>query len=325
MPEVSVVIPSHGGADLIAKVIAPLLADPATLEVIVVADDDLKVAAAAHAIGDPCVRVVTAAACNPNIARRIGVEQARAETVLMLDDDVLPAPGLVSGHARRHPVPGLAVLGYMPIPPQNLRGPLRFPARLYSNVYEGRAWWWSDRPDLIMTGFWGGNVSMTRADILRVGLDNPAFPGRYFEDLEFGRRCQAQGIRGVFDRSLAASHLYERSISQWFAEARRQGAALSILEPGVEPGAGHRPAFMRTPLLAATIVSAALHLRRLEARLARAARRIEINRGAQEVAAGTAVAHRLLAAEPTAGPVARAAPVEPASAAHDDERQVRRP
>src|SRR3954447_14362860 len=48
---------------------------------------------------------------------------------VMLDDDVVPTPGLASGHAAAHTQPGLVVLGYMPVDPHLTRGITRFPAR----------------------------------------------------------------------------------------------------------------------------------------------------------------------------------------------------
>lgn len=299
MSQVSVVIASRRPA-LIAKTLAPLLDDPATLEIVVVAVASPGVVDAVRAIRDSRIQVVLAPAGNPNTSRQVGVERAGGETVLMLDDDVLAAPGLVSGHARHHPTPGLAVFGYMPVPPERLRGALRFPARIYANTYEGRVKWWAERPDLAMTGFWGGNVSMTRADVLRVGLENRDFPVRYYEDHDFGERCQAAGIVGRYDRTIAAKHLYERSISEWLVEGRRAGAALAIRYPGTRPGTGHLPPATRRPILAATIAAALLHLRRAESRLAWAVRQIEIFRGAEEVAAGTAVASGLIVALPAA-------------------------
>jgi len=297
MSRASVVIASRRPA-LIANTIVPLLEDPATLEVVIVAVDNPAVAAAVGATGDPRVQVVAAPAGNPNTARQIGVERARGETVVMLDDDVCAGPGLVGGHARHHPTPGLVVFGYMPIPPDRLRGVLRFPSRLYARNYESRVRWWMEQPELVLTGFWGGNVSMTRTDLLRIGLENPAFPVRYFEDFEFGDRCHADGMVAVFDRRLEATHLYERSISEWLVEGRRVGAARAILEPGVEPGRGHLPPALRPALVAATLAAATLRLRRLEDRLAWAARQIEIFRGGEKVAAGTAVADGLLVGWP---------------------------
>lgn len=308
MTKASVVIASRRPA-LINQAIAPLLDDPATLEIVVVAVASPEVSDAVLAIGDPRIQVVLAPAGNPNTSRQAGVERARGDTVVMLDDDVIARPGLVSGHARHHPTPGLAVFGCMSIPPDRLRGTRRFPARFYANTYEGRVKWWSDRPDLMMTGYWGGNVSMTRADVLRVGLDNPEFPARYLEDNEFGERCRAVGIVGRFDRRIEAAHLYERSVSEWLVEGRRAGAALAIRNPDSHPAIEHLPLPMRRPVLAATFAAATLRLRRLESHLAWTARQIEIFRGAEEVAAGTAAASGLIASVPARGAAAGRPPI----------------
>jgi hypothetical protein len=316
MSQASVVIASRRPA-LITKAIAPLLDDPATLEVIVVSVASPEVTDAVQAIGDPRIQVVLAPAGNPNTSRQVGVEHARGDTVVMLDDDVLASPGLVSGHARHHPTPGLAVFGYMPVPRDRLRGALHFPARIYAKTYEDRVRWWADRPDLAMTGFWGGNVSMTRADVLRVGLDNPSFPVRYYEDHDFGERCQAAGIVGRFDRRIEARHLYERSISEWLVEGRRAGAALAVRYPGSRPSSSHLPVPMRRPVLGAAIVASLLRLRRAESRLAWAVRQIEIFRGAREVSDGTAVESGLIVGLPgrRLGEVRRPVPSE--RGAHD--------
>lgn len=297
MTQASVVIASRRSG-LITKAIASVLQDPATLEVVVVAVEAPEVAAAAAGVGDPRVSVLPAPAGNPNTARHVGVEHARGEIVVMLDDDVLARPGLVGGHVRHHQGDGLVVFGYMPIPSHCLRGILRFPARLYARNYEDRVGWWTEHPELVITGFWGGNVSMTRADVLRIGLENPAFPIRYFEDREFGSRCHAAGLVARFDRRLEATHIYRRAISEWLIEGRRVGAALKLLYPDREPGAGCLPPMLRPALLAATIAAGTLRFGRAEDRLARAARQIEVFRGGQEVVAGTAIESGLLVGAP---------------------------
>lgn len=297
MIQASVIIASQRPA-LIGRAIASVLDDPATLEVLVVAVEAPEVADAALTVGDRRVRVLSAPVGNPNTARHVGVEHARSDIVVMLDDDVVARRGMVGGHVRHHHGDGLVVFGYMPIPPDCLRGILRFPARLYSRNYEGRVGWWAEHPDLVITGFWGGNVSMTRADVLRVGLENPAFPIRYFEDREFGNRCHAAGMVAKFDRRLEATHMYGRTISEWLIEGRRVGAALKLLYPDREPGAGHLPSALRPALLAATIAAGTLRLRRAEDRLARATRQIEVFRGGREVAAGTAFESGLLVGPP---------------------------
>ena len=97
----------------------PLLADPAADEIVVVDDGSndgtlmlLEDLAAAH----PQLRPVPTRHRGRAAAGQLGLERATGEVVLLLDDDVVAAPGLVEGHARAHAVSdGLVVVGYMPI------------------------------------------------------------------------------------------------------------------------------------------------------------------------------------------------------------------
>src|SRR5690349_12000823 len=100
----SVVVPTIGRARL-AAVVQGALADPATDEIVVVADRDraaVDAIVSAAAAGDPRVLVVTGPGRGPAAAREVGVEHARGDLVVLLDDDVVPAPGLVTAHRRAH-------------------------------------------------------------------------------------------------------------------------------------------------------------------------------------------------------------------------------
>ncbi|MFZ0383857.1 MAG: glycosyltransferase [Solirubrobacteraceae bacterium] len=118
-PTVSVVIATHGRRDRLQETLVPLLADPAADEIVVVDDGSndgtlmlLEDLAAAH----PQLRPVPTRHRGRAAAGQLGLERATGEVVLLLDDDVVAAPGLVEGHARVHAVSdGLVVVGFMPI------------------------------------------------------------------------------------------------------------------------------------------------------------------------------------------------------------------
>src|SRR6478736_6773068 len=76
---VSVVVPSVG-RERLAAVVAGALADPATTEVVVVAG----------------------AGRGPAAARQDGITRACGDLIVLLDDDVVPGPGLVSAHRDVH-------------------------------------------------------------------------------------------------------------------------------------------------------------------------------------------------------------------------------
>jgi hypothetical protein len=216
-PPISVVIPLRRGAHVAADVRARVEADEAVAELLVIED----------------------AGGGPNEARQRGCEQATGAVVLLLDADVLPGPGLASGHAARHAArEGLVVVGPMPVV-----NPQGAPARLYADAYD--RWMTAVRrdPTELLQRLWGGNVSLRRDDALRVGIDEPAMRGLRHEDRELGLRLAAAGLVGVFDAGLVAEHRYERDLASFCADCRSEGAglvALHRLHPELGPVQLHR-------------------------------------------------------------------------------------
>lgn len=153
-----------------------------------------------------------------------GIALAKSEVVLLLDDDVLPGPGLASGHARHHAAAqGLVVMGYMPVKLSTKRRPADIAEHLYSADYEHHC----NRIEAGETGvldeLWTGNVSASRADCLRVGIESPLFTAFYHADRDLGLRLADAGLYGVFDRALGATHLHTRSTAEFLRDSERQG------------------------------------------------------------------------------------------------------
>jgi GT2 family glycosyltransferase len=233
LPSVSVVIPTYKRRDLLSQVLAPLMEEHATSEIVVVVDgcrDGSFELIQSIAASDRRVRPRLIENRGENGARLTGVEAARGEVVLLLDDDVRAAPGLVTGHARRHAGrSGLVVVGYMPPVLSERRAAHEFPTRLYAREYESICRRHEREPEAILEDLWAGNLSMRREDCLGVmsAPEIPALP--YHADRELGLRCRKAGLTGIFDRSLRADHLYERSIEGFARDARAQGHGLTAL------------------------------------------------------------------------------------------------
>lgn len=305
-PTVSVVIATRGRRDRLQETLVPLVADPAADEIVVVDDgsDDgslqlLEDLAAAH----PQLRPVPTRHRGRAAARQLGLERATGEVVLLLDDDVVAAPGLVEGHARAHTgSDGLVVVGYMPIRLPARRRPGDASTYLYAGNYEGSCAACERDPSLVLTGLWGGNVSICRADALRVGMDSSF---TYHEDRDFGLRCMKAGLSGRFDRSLHAEHVHARNIATLRRDARGQGAGrvkihrvhADVLPPfdgrrfacdlpaslGRVVVACRRPrvgTFCAGVLAAAAKLAGRLRLWRVETNVVKLLRRVELQRGA---------------------------------------------
>lgn len=310
-PTVSVVIPTAGKRNAtLGSTIPVLLADPATSELIVVLDGD---AGLTERIVEDAARLdhrVTLTHAGPparlvnrgQAARTAGARLATSKVILALDDDVEPAPGLVSGHAAWHARhDNVVVLGYMPV---SLRGgggsAAHACARLYSEGYERVCSEYHSRPNQILLRLWAGNFSLSRAHWLNATDDVKPSVAAYHVDQEFGLALQERGLTGVFDPGLRAEHRYRRSAREFLGDAVAAGvgqAHLRSVHPELrEVIATPRRRMALRPLLAASrtrlgygvittsvIVSASfagsIHLRPLERAAARLLWRLGLERG----------------------------------------------
>lgn len=230
----SVVMATFNRREHLPRVLEPLLGNDATDELVVVVDgchDGSIEYLRERAAADPRLKPVWVENGGAVKAQQTGIETATGDAVLVIDDDVLASPGLVSGHARHHDGDGkLVVVGYMPTPKPSERAPGSFTSELYHDVYEFRADAFEHNADTVLTGLWGGNVSMTRQALLDAGGIGGAYELPYHYDWELGLRLKRAGFRGAFDRSLAAQHLHSRSYDSFLRECRNQGRAIWVIQ-----------------------------------------------------------------------------------------------
>ena len=231
LPAVSVVMASRGRRSMLRPFVEALVGDPALTEVVIVLDGDVDGSPdALEELGRefPVVRPVLADQRGQSGALELGVERSRSDVVLLMDDDVIAGPGLVSGHARHHAEgDGLVVLGYMPV---SLYGGASPATRLYAAEYEAHCARLESGEVPVLEGLWMGNVSARRDDLLRVGIESERYPVRWHADTDLGLRLQAAGLHGVFDRRLRASHLQDRSAAAFLRDARERGHGARLLE-----------------------------------------------------------------------------------------------
>lgn len=224
--DVSVIIPTRNRCHLLARALPPLLADPAVREVLVCDDgstDPTPTFVAEKSAADPRLRLLRAERAGTIAALQRGLQAARGDVVLWIDDDVEPSPHLATGHAAHHRrQPGLVVVGYMPV-----ASTLAASARIYAEGYERICSQWEANRDTILRDLWGGNVSLRRVDACRVGFTSHGWdPAWRHVDRDFGLRCLRAGLVGLFDRSLLATHHYHRDTTTMLSEAQAKAAAL---------------------------------------------------------------------------------------------------
>lgn len=229
----SVVVPTYNRAGRLRHVLSPLLTDPAVIEIVVVDDastDSTRAVLDALRRENGRVRSLSLERnLGPAGARNAGVRAATCELVLLIDDDVVAAPRLASGHLRHHRGPRpTVVLGYMPTDP-DATGEFVRATTEYAADYEKQCLRYEADPDSVLTHLWGGNLSLPRDQYLAV-VDEPDWrPLRYHEDRDMGLRLRARGVEARFDRSLVARHEHRRTLQSYLRDARAAGHGLAVL------------------------------------------------------------------------------------------------
>ncbi len=151
----------------------------------------------------------------PARARNVALEMVKGEIVLIIGDDIVPEPDLLQQHLAwhlKHPSHTDAVLGYITWPAQMHVTPfmrwLETGGKQYFFNYPQLC---EDEPvDPIF--FYTCNVSVKRQLIERAGGFDESFPYASHEDLEFGYRLQAVGMRLYYRRSAVGYHWHPLSL-----------------------------------------------------------------------------------------------------------------
>jgi glycosyltransferase involved in cell wall biosynthesis len=228
-PKIAAVVATHRRRERLPELLDGLLAEPFSEIFVVVngGDDGSLAVLRERAAQDPRLQPRAVEPASKPAAVRCGVEAAASEVVLILDDDVIPRPGLAAGHARHHAARhGLVVIGYMPVARRSPRRPGEFGTELYQRAYDRVCAEYEADPDSILKGLWGGNVSLRREDVLRVDSDDHdelSHEHLRHEDRDFGLRCAALGLEATFDRALIADHRHRLSRQAFLNNMRTSG------------------------------------------------------------------------------------------------------
>ncbi|MHB1509201.1 MAG: glycosyltransferase [Acidimicrobiales bacterium] len=220
------IVPTYNYAAQIRATVTAILADAAAFEVFVVVDgcrDGTMELLEELAARDTRLVPMFVEHVGKSGAQESALKRATGEVVLLLDQDVVPGPGLVSAHARHHLARRhLVAVGYMPTVPDTTGNAVAVLSDIYGAEYEAHCMRLEAHPELVLRQLWGGNISMLRDDCVRVGLDFQFFG---HEDQDFGIRCLKAGLSGEFDRSLHAEHRHSRDLSQFLWYSKMQGAS----------------------------------------------------------------------------------------------------
>ncbi len=246
-PEASVVVPTAGRREAVARLLASLgrqTVGADRVETIVVLNhvvdgtDELV-----ERFEAPYRLVVVqeekrgrAAACNAGAARATG------EIVVFLDDDMDPSPDWLAAHLERHrQTPRVAVMGAVPIAVTARTSPLeRWIARNFEEHHARVST--PERPHL--RDFYTGNTSFPTAVFAEVGGFDDAYTQYGHEDLELFVRLREAKVGVVFEPRAVATQSYDKSFAD-FAHDMRGTGRTAVQLAVTHPGAGAEVAAFR--------------------------------------------------------------------------------
>jgi len=226
-PRLSVIVPTYGRPDRIAALLGHLSRQtlpPSAFEVVVVDDGSPTPIAIDPAAFPFPLQLLRQENAGPASARNRAIRHARAELVLILNDDAIPRPDLLEVHLAAHAAAGdrVAVMGSFPFTARSLREPF---TRLLagSNLL-------FDEPGLRdgalhdWTFFWTCNISLRRSLLEEVGgFDARTFRDAIVEDVELGYRLQQRGVRVLHRADAVCEHEHPLTVDDYFRRAFKLG------------------------------------------------------------------------------------------------------
>lgn len=208
----TVLLATTSRTQLLERVLAPLRADRATSEIVVVVDGCREGSVellATLARQDERIRTIFVRGGGAPRALLTGALQARGDLLVMLDDDLVVKEGSVAGHVRHHTADGgLIVVGYVEMDLQLVPRPREMRRYLHARRYERDVARYRSDPPSILENLRGGYLSIHRADYLRATKAHAGIPQSLAAGYrELGASCLAHGLRAAFDPALSATAL----------------------------------------------------------------------------------------------------------------------
>ena len=169
------------------------------------------------------VNIVETGGVGAAAARNRGAEASSGNTLLFIDDDVVPQPGMLAAHMElQRSKKRLLAVGPYPYAPEMAVNPLDFAIR----------GWWQERfadmarrdHEFTYEDCVTGNLSLPREDFDAVGGFDECFEKDGREDYELGARLLKSGMRMTFAADALAYHYPTNrprsSLRKWYTFGR---------------------------------------------------------------------------------------------------------
>jgi glycosyltransferase involved in cell wall biosynthesis len=170
-----------------------------------------------------------AAACNA------GIHRATAPIVLILDDDMEPAPECLDVHLNAHEPRGRrCVLGAAPIELRPGDAPVAAYFRAKFEAHLARLAEPNHR--FVARDFYSGNTSVERSLLVEVGLFDDSFTRYGNEDVDLALRLREAGAEIAYEPRALARQRFDKDLVRAVADAQAKGQT-AVLVARKHPGA----------------------------------------------------------------------------------------
>jgi glycosyltransferase involved in cell wall biosynthesis len=232
-PAVSIVIPTHQRREALRRALVALssqTAAPESYEVIVSVDGSTDGSEAMVAAFEaPYALRVTAgpsrgraAACNS------AIELARGEILIVLDDDMQPAPAFVERHRAHHPDGSrLCVMGAVPI---ELDGSSPHAARYVQEKFNSHLSRLAEPGhEFVPRDFYSGNASLRTEAMRAAGGFSESFTVYGNEDIDLSLRLREAGVELRYDPEALARQEYDKGLAALARDTTEKGRTTVML------------------------------------------------------------------------------------------------
>jgi glycosyltransferase involved in cell wall biosynthesis len=230
MSSLSIIIPTFNRRDLLLKALAGYDRQTAhgdILEILVIDDGSTDATPAAVAKYAETSRLAVRCLVNPKkgqaSARNQGIRAACGSLILLADDDIVPAPNLVSEHVgwlRQHSADNFAVLGHVNWAPEIHPTPFMEWLGTDGVLFGFRRL--SPGEEVGPHYFYSCNISFKRDFLIREGMFDENFRAYGYEDIELGYRLISKGLRVLYNPAAIGFHYKRLS----YADACRRQESL---------------------------------------------------------------------------------------------------
>jgi GT2 family glycosyltransferase len=221
-PAVSVIVPTYNRRHQLHRTLLGLAEQQLPdhrFETIVISDGSTD-GTSEYLRGDATPLPVVAldqANAGPAAARNRGIEAARADLIVFVDDDIVPAPGLIAAHLSAHESLGddLISIGPMLTPPDIELSPwVSWEQRMLEKQYDQLR---SGDLQVSARQFYTANAAVRRHHLIAAGGFDEGF--RRAEDVELAYRLADRGLDFAFVDDAVGYHYAERSYDSWRTNA----------------------------------------------------------------------------------------------------------